>query len=125
EVFLNMNRTVCRRTLRRGPFRGAFAVTVRFDDAPEEAALSEQLDAMLASTAVAGGEIWMALDPAGMPVSMEEQLRGGDRKIEACLMVDTLRQDAAEETGARLAARFSGAEVSVFRVLCQIGRGDF
>ena len=39
-------------------------------------------------------------------------------------MVDTLRQDAAEQTGARLATRFPGAEVGVFRVLCQIGRGD-
>ena len=124
EVFLNMNRTVCRRTLKRGPFRAAYAVTVRFSEMPEEAELAAQLDAMLVSTAVAGGEVWMALDPAGMPVSMEEQLRGGDRKIKACLMVDTLRQDAAEQTGARLAARFPGAEVGVFRVLCQIGRGD-
>jgi hypothetical protein len=124
EVFINMNRTVCRRTARRGGFRGAYAVTVRFNQAPDEAMLSKQLDAMLVSTAVASGEIWMALDPAGMPVSMEEQLRGGDRKIKACLMIDTLRQDAAEQTGARLAAQFPGAGVGVFRVLCQLGRGD-
>ena len=124
EVFQNMNRTVCRRTVRRGPFRGAYAVTVRFDETPEESALSEQLDAMLASTAVAGGEIWMAMDPAGMPVSMEEKLRGGDRKIGACLVIDTLRQDAAEQTGTRLLTRFPRAEVGVFRVLCQLGRGD-
>lgn len=124
EVFLNMNRTVCRRRLRRGPFRAAYTVTVRFDEAPEEAALAAELDAMLVSTAVAGGEIWMALDAAGMPVSMEERLRGGDRKIKACLMLDTLRQDAAEQTGARLSARFPGTEVGVFRVLCQLGRGD-
>jgi hypothetical protein len=39
-------------------------------------------------------------------------------------MIDTLRQDAAEEAGARLAARFTAAEVGVFRVLCQLGRGD-
>ncbi len=108
EVFLNMNRTVCRRTLRRGAFRGAYAVTVRFDRTPDEAALVAQLDAMLASTAVAAGEIWMALDPAGMPVSTEERLRGGDRKIEACLMVDTLRQDAAEQTGCAAGGAVSG-----------------
>jgi hypothetical protein len=124
DVFVNMNRTVCRRTSRRGPFRGAYAVTARFNEMPEEGTLAAQLDAMLASTAVAGGEIWMALDLAGMPVSKEEQLRGGDRKFKACLMMDTLRQDAAEQTGARLAARFPRAEVGVFRVLCQIGRGD-
>ncbi len=124
EVFINMNRTVCWRTVRRGGFRGAYAVAVRFDETPEEAALSAQLDAMLKSPAVAGGEIWMALDSTGMPVSKEEQLRGGDKKIKACLMVDTLRQDAAEQTGARLAAQFPGTEVGVFRVLCQLGRGD-
>lgn len=124
EVFLNVSRTVCRRMVRRGPFRGAYAVTVRFARAPDEAALLVQLDAMLASTAVAGGEIWVALDPAGMPVSMEETLRGGDQKIAGCLMIDTLRRDAAEQTGARLATRFPDAEVGVFRVLCQLGRGD-
>jgi len=123
DVFINMNRTVCRRTLRRGQFRGAFAVTARFNQTPDEAILSKQLDAMLVSTAVAAGEIWTALDPAGMPVSMEEQLRGGDRKIKACLMVDTLRQDAAEQTGVRLAAQFPGSDVGVFRALCEIGRG--
>ena len=31
EGFLNMNRTVCRRTLRRGVFRGAYAVTARLE----------------------------------------------------------------------------------------------
>jgi hypothetical protein len=124
DVFLNMNRTVCRRSVRKGAFRGAYAVTVRLNETPDEAALAKQLDAMLVSTAVAGGEIWTALDPKGMPVSQEEKLRGGDKKIAACLMIDTLRQDAAEQTGARLAAQFPGAEVGVFRVLCQLGRGD-
>jgi hypothetical protein len=124
EVFLNMNRTVCRRTLRRGNFRGAFAVTARFDQAPDNNALTVLLDELLRDTNVASGEIWIALDAAGMPVSMEEKLRGGDKKIKGCLMVDTLRQADAEAMGARLSKQFSGAEVGVFRVLCQLGRGD-
>jgi hypothetical protein len=124
EVFLNMNRTVCRRTLRRGGFRGAFAVTTRFNDTLDVGALSAILDQLLRDTNIAGGEIWIALDPAGMPVSMEEKLRGGDRKTKGCLMVDTLRQADAESLGARLSKQFSGAEVGVFRVLCQLGRGD-
>ena len=74
--------------------------------------------------AVAGGEIWIALDPAGMPVSMEEKLRGGDRKINGCLIIDTLRQETAERIGAELSQRFPAADVGVFRVLCQLGRGD-
>jgi hypothetical protein len=59
-----------------------------------------------------------------MPVSMEEKLRGGDRKINGCLMVDTLRQSDAEMLGTRLSRQFPAADVGVFRVLCQLGRGD-
>jgi hypothetical protein len=124
EVFLNMNRTVCRRTVRRGGFRGAFAVTVRFDETPDSGKLTQLLETLVQDPAIAGGEIWMALDPAGMPVSMEEKLRGGDKKIKACLMIDTLRQANAEAMGADLTKQFSRTEVGVFRVLCQLGRGD-
>lgn len=124
EVFVNMNRTVCRRVVRRGGFRGAFTVTARFSRSPDEAMLSGVLEKLTADTAVAGGEIWIALDPAGMPVSMEEKLRGGDKKIAGALMIDTLYQDDAETVGAQLAKQFPDADVGVFRVLCQIGRGD-
>ena len=124
EVFVNMNRTVCRRTVRRGSFRGAFAVTARFNRKPDEAALSTTLEKLTAETSVAGGEIWIALDAAGMPVSMEEKLRGGDKKIAGALMIDTLYQADAEAVGAQLTKQFPGAEIGVFGVLCQIGRGD-
>jgi hypothetical protein len=125
DIFINMNRTVCRRVLRRGAFRGAYVVTVRYSAAPDEAALAAEIDALMADPAkVANAEIWIALDPAGMPVSMEEQLRGGDKKIAGCLMIDTLRQVDAEAIGAALAGKFPGTDVGVFRVLCQLGRGD-
>jgi hypothetical protein len=124
EVFINMNRTVCRRTVRRGHFRGAFTVAARFNRTPDAAALSGVLDKLTADPAVAGGEIWIALDPAGMPVSKEEQLRGGDKKIAGALLIDTLYQEHAEAIGAQWAKEFPGAEICVYRVLCQIGRGD-
>ena len=124
EVFVNMNRTVCRRTARRGSCRGAFAVTARFNQAPDETALSGTLEKLSGDTAVAGGEIWLALDAAGMPVSMEEKLRGGDKKIAGALIVDTLYQEHAEALGAQWAKQFPGTDIGVYRVLCQIGRGD-
>jgi hypothetical protein len=124
EVFVNMNRTVCRRTTRRGSFRGAFAVTARFNQTPDETALAAVLEKLTADPAVGGGEIWVALDAAGMPVSMEEKLRGGDKKIAGALIVDTLYQEQAETVGAQLAKQFPDADIGVFRVLCQIGRGD-
>ncbi|HSJ41828.1 MAG TPA: hypothetical protein VK955_12345 [Xanthobacteraceae bacterium] len=125
EIFINMNRTVCRRTLRRGAFHGAFVVTVRFlNDAPDAATLATLVEDLVQNSAVAACEIWDAVDPAGQPVSMEEKLRGGDKKIKACLMVDTLRQADAEKIGMDLSRQFSNSDVGVFRVLCQLGRAE-
>lgn len=124
DIFKNMNRTLCHRTLRRGAMRGAYAVTVRFNDAPDEKALTILLDELLSDTNIASGEIWTAVDAAAQPLTQEEKLRGGDRKIKGALMVDTLRQSEAEVLGARLTKRFPQGEVGVFRVLCQLGHGE-
>jgi hypothetical protein len=121
EVFMNMNRTLCRRVARSGGPRGACAVTVRFNEMPDEAALTAALGVLTKDTAVASAELWIAAD-AG-PVSMEEKLRGGDRKIKACLIVDTLRQAPAEALGARLTKDYPQAETGVYRVLCALGSG--
>ncbi len=122
EVFINMNRTLCHRTLRRGHFRGAYAVTVRFNVEPDTGALTSLAETLVRDPTVAACEIWSAVDPVGQPVSMEEKLRGGDNKIKACLMVDTLRQAEAEKLGESLSKQFSAADVGVFRVLCQLGK---
>ena len=123
EVFRNMNRTLCNRSGHFGAFRGAYAVTVRFNEQPDVDTLRKQAEALVRDTSVAACEIWTAVDPAGQPVSMEEKLRGGDKKIKACLMVDTLRQDKAENLAERLSRDFRGADIGVFRVLCQLGNG--
>lgn len=124
EVFVNMNRTVCRRIARRGAFRGAFTVAARFNQTPDETALAGVLEKFVADTAVAGGEIWLALDAAAMPVSMEEKLRGGDKKIAGALLIDTLYEQGAQAVGAQLSKQFPQVDIGIFRVLCQIGRGD-
>jgi hypothetical protein len=122
EVFMNMNRTVCRRAARKGGPRGAYAVTVRFNDTPDQAALAPLMDELVKDHGVAAAELWVAADD-GAPVSMEEKLRGGDRKIKGCLMVDTLRRVPAEALAARLAKEFPGAETGVYGVLCELGQG--
>jgi hypothetical protein len=122
EVFSNMRRTVCERVARRGAFRGAYVVTARYLAAqPDIAALTGKLDALVKDTAIAGGEIWQALDQARMPVSEEERLRGGDQTIKGALVVDTLRQAEAEKLAERLSRELSGADVGLYRVLCSIG----
>jgi hypothetical protein len=123
EVFINMCRTVCRRSARLTNMRGAFAVTARFNQMPDEAVLAQSLRSFAGDPAIAGGEVWIAADQPDAPIATEEKLRGGDRKIKACLMVDTLRQSDAERLGGRLAAQFPPADIGVFRVLCQLGNG--
>lgn len=121
EAFINMNRTVCHRAARRGHFSGAYAVTARFNDAPDAAKVASLADELVKGTHVAGCEFWTAVDAAGAPVSAEEKLRGGDKKIKACLVVDTLRKGEAETLAGRLSQQFPDAEVGLYAVLCQRG----
>jgi hypothetical protein len=123
-VFMNMSRTICRRVLRRGLFRGAYVVTARFDGEPDTDRLTAIADEILKDPGIAAVEVWIATAAASQPVSEEERLRGGDRKIKGCLMVDTLRQADAEQLGARLTRDFPTADVGVFRVLCEMGDGS-
>jgi hypothetical protein len=122
-IFKDMNRTVCHRTLRVGAMRGAAAVAVRFMAPVDQAALKATLDELIKDRAVACGEIWLAASASEFPVSEEERLRGGDKKIEACLYVETLRIEDAERIGAVLARQFSSAELGVYRLLCEIRKG--
>jgi hypothetical protein len=120
EIFKDMIRTVCRRTFRHGAIRGAAVVTVRFGERPDESALKATIETLAQDKAVACGEIWSAASPREFPVSEEERLRGGDRKIEACLLVETLRVPDAERVSAALKREFPNAEIGVYRLLCEI-----
>jgi hypothetical protein len=57
-----------------------------------------------------------------LPLSEEERLRGGDRRIEACLMVETLRVQEAERIAEALSVQFPAATIGVYRLLCEISR---
>lgn len=120
EVFKDMNRTVCHRTFRLGAMRGVGVVTVRFSERPPEATLKSVIERLMRDKAVACGEIWMAADPGDFPVSEEERLRGGDRKIDACLLIETLRVAEAEQVGAALKQEFPRASTGIYRLLCEI-----
>ena len=120
EIFKDMNRTVCHRTFRCGAMRGVGVVTVRFGERPDEAALKATIERLMQDKAVACGEIWMAASPREFPVSEEERLRGGDRKIEACLLIETLRVPEAETIATELAREFPRTAVGVYRLLCEI-----
>ena len=120
EIFKDMIRTVCHRTLRLGAMRGAAAVALRFSEKVDQHALKATLENAVKDKAVACGEIWSAVDANTIPVSEEERLRGGDRKIEACLYIETLRVAEAEKLAGALARKFPLAAVGVYRLLCEI-----
>ena len=120
EVFKDMIRTACDRVFRRGILRGTGVVTVRFGQRPDEMALQAEIERLIRDPAVACGEIWLAADRREFPISMEERLRGGDRKIEGCLLVETLRLADAEKIAASLAAMFPNSEIGVYRLLTDI-----
>jgi hypothetical protein len=120
DIFRDMIRTVCDRAFRRGHLRGTGVVTVRFLQRPDETALRARIERLIENPAVACGEIWLAAERHEFPISMEEQLRGGDRKIAGCLLVETLRLADAEKIAASLAATFPETEIGLYRLLCDI-----
>jgi hypothetical protein len=120
EIFKDMNRTVCTRTFRRGTMRGSTAVAVRFDECPNESLLKDTIKTFVAEKAVASGEIWIAASLREFPVSQEERLRGGDKKLEACLLIETLRVSDSEKLALVLADSFPGTAIGVYRLLCEI-----
>ena len=124
EIFKDMIRTVCRRTFRLGAMRGAGVVAVRFGERPAEPALKAAIETLMRDKAVACGEIWLPAHDLAFPVSMEERLRGGDRRIEACLLLETLRVPEAERIAAALATEFPRTEIGVYRLLCEIRADD-
>jgi hypothetical protein len=123
EIFRDMIRTVCHRTLRIGTMRGVATVTVRFGEPPAQDMLKTTIETLMQDRAVACGETWSAASPRDFPVSEEERLRGGDRKIEACLIVETLRMADADKIAEGLSRRFPQAAVGVYRLLCEIRPG--
>jgi hypothetical protein len=121
--FRDMIRTVCSRSVRLGAMRGAVAVTVRFTRPPAMSLLQDTAKELAADKAVACVEIWQAASAAEFPVSEEERVRGGDARIEACLVVETLRLADAEAVAATLADRFEAGAVGIYRLLCEIRSG--
>jgi hypothetical protein len=119
EVFRDMVRTVCHRVLVRGAVRGAAATVVRFDQVVDAAALTAVIDKHLHDRNVTCGEIWTAVD-TGLLASEEERLRGGDHRVAACLLIETLRVADAERMAGSLTGSFAGASIGVFRLLCEI-----
>jgi hypothetical protein len=122
--FVNMNRTACLRARRFGSLWGALSVTARFDRPLEPSRVSAQLERMAGEDGIARCELWTAQE-GGSDAAVEERLRGGDRKMAACILVDALREADADRARSALLREFGdAANIGVYRLLCAITRAD-
>ena len=120
DAFFNMNRTVCRRIRRYGDLFGALCVTARFQEPIDHARALPMLETLVATEGIARGELWEMAERQDA-IAAEEKLRGGDRKIAACIMVEALRLSDAERVRDELQREFGAdAEIGIYRLLCQL-----
>jgi hypothetical protein len=122
DGFYNMSRTICRRIERFGASSGAFCVTVRFHSAIGHSAILPMLDELAGADGIARCELWSAVDRR-TDIAVEESLRGGDRKIAACAIVETLRLSDADRVHEKLGSEFGpSAEIGIYQLLCQLSK---
>jgi len=119
DAFLNMNRTICRRVQRFGTLSGALCVTARFQEPADHVTALSMLETFSRAEGIARCELWSAADQRS-DIAAEEQLRGGDRKIAACVIVETLRLSDAERVHDGLKREFGTADIGIYRLLCQL-----
>lgn len=122
--FVNMNRTACRRAVRFGALWGAVSVTARFHRPLDPARVAPLLERLAGEDGIARSELWTAHESGG-GIAVEERLRGGDRKIAACILVDALREADADRARATLLREFGdAADIGVYRLVCEVTRSD-
>ena len=121
EAFTDVSRTVCQATISIGSKRGAFATTLQLSRLPERDDLLKWAEAKSRVSLIARIEGWAAVDVIKSP-STEEQLRGGDGRIGACLLVETLRGKVSRLVKEDLAEMFgvTGRRAASFRLLCEL-----
>lgn len=122
EVFRDMTRSACRRIAQWGTLSCGLAVTARFD-APADPARAGRVAAELRQRpGITRCELWHGVDD-GAPPALEEKLRGGDRRIAACLLVQAARLDDARAARTAMTEAFAAAAtVGIYRLLMEVDK---
>jgi hypothetical protein len=124
-VFVNATRTVCERVLRSGDSRGAFATTLRFDDANDRERVIDALPALAQGEDVLRAEVWARVEGPELPPSAEQGLRAPDGTMAVCLVLESADERAARAAAeAARAALPAAASCGVYRMLCSLHRAD-
>ena len=124
-IIRNMSRTICRLDHRLGVYSGACAVTVQLG-APTSAEDLAGVEGLADSPGFARLELWNAAEEAAPTISAEEKARGGDRKIAACLLIETLRESEAHAVATEAEKALQGrvAEIGIYRLICELEKRD-
>jgi hypothetical protein len=109
-IFQNMTRTVCRRAERAGEMEGAYALAVRATGATAAAHLQAAWQQLAALQSRVRAELWLSAEAPGQAPSIEEKMRGADKKINACVLIE-------------FAAAAHAAEAA-YRVMCALRQRD-
>ncbi|MGD1923434.1 MAG: hypothetical protein ACFB03_04505 [Paracoccaceae bacterium] len=117
EVFLNMSRTVCRRTLCEGAVQSAWVAVATSDQPIEFPAISIPQGSTL------WRETWISAENQDAAASTEEGLRGGDKKIAAALLQDCTTADHARQIAADLNAQET-LNAGAYRLTGTLDRSD-
>jgi len=130
QAVTNLSRTICDCHAAGGFFTGAYALTIPLDSnagqASNAVAAKAYLDKLLASRhGLARYEIWLANpesapDPAA-PLTAEQALRGRDKRISGCLMIETLREVDAHQLKVSLCEKLQrpSADSIIYQLLCE------
>lgn len=124
DGFINMSRTVCERRDLRGASRGSVALTVALGTADAYTRLHAATGMLKVDAAHTHSEIWVSAEPDTKEISAEEALRGGDVKINACLVLEYLRPDVANRVANALRRQIADADIGTYRLLCSLNQED-
>ena len=94
-VFLNASRTVCKRYIITGEIFGSVAITIRLKPNQSCQKIHAILRELYDPSKVARIEKWVANEEPEDTARAEEKIRGPDKKIGTCFMLETIRTEDA------------------------------
>jgi hypothetical protein len=126
-TFQNMTRTVCRRAHRVGEMEGAYALAVRATGGAAAAQLQAAWPEVIGLQHRLRAELWSSAEAPGQVASVEEKMRGADKKIDTCLLVKFTDAAHAVAAASALPPALRGSSdiaTGAYRLMCSLRQSD-
>ena len=118
-VFLNASRTVCERHIITGEIFGSVAITMRLKPNQSCQKIHAILKKLYDPSKVARIEKWVANEEPEDTARAEEKIRGPDKKIGTCFMLETIRTEDAISILDQLPTKTLQVEIGIYQLLCE------